>query len=74
MALFALIVGRFIKRDSTLKVPPFLLFFQTGLISLYFELYLPYYSSRSTEYTSDLMDVLMYFIGAFLFLILQKRL
>lgn len=74
MALFALIFGRFIKNDQTLKISPVLLFFQASLIALYFELYLPYYSARASEYTSDLWDVVMYFMGAFLFLFIQKRL
>ena len=74
MALFALIFGRLIKNDSTLKISPILLLFQTIVIAFYFELYLPYYSSRALEYTSDGWDVLMYFIGAGLFLLLQKRL
>ena len=73
MGLFGLILVRLIKRDATLQISPLLLFFQTFLIALYFEWYLPFYSPRHTEYTSDLMDVLMYFIGAVLFLILQKR-
>lgn len=74
MALVGLIFGRFIKREPRLKIAPVLLFFQTSIVALYFELYLPFYSPRSTEYTSDLIDVLMYFIGAILFLIVQKRL
>lgn len=74
MALFGLIFVRFIKNDHTLKISPILLFFQTILIALYFELYLPYYSSRALQYTSDLWDVLMYFVGAIIFLFLQKRL
>lgn len=74
MALFALIFIRIIKRNDKLKISPFLLFFQTGLIALYFEFYLPFYSPRATEYTSDMIDILMYFLGAILFLLLQKRL
>lgn len=74
MALFALIFGRLIKNDQTLKISTLLLFVQTSLIAFYFELYLPFYSSRSAEYTSDLWDVLMYFIGAIIFVIIQKRL
>jgi hypothetical protein len=74
MALFGLIFGRFIKNDYTIKISPLLLLFQTILITFYFEYYLPFYSSRASEYTSDLWDVLMYFIGAVLFLLLQRRL
>ena len=74
MSLFALIFGRFIKNDNTLKISPVLLFIQTSLVALYFEVYLPYYSPRASEYTSDFVDVIMYGIGALLFLILQKRL
>jgi len=74
MALFALIFARLIKRDKKLTIQPFLLFFQTSIIALYFEIYLPFYSPRAGEYTSDMIDVMMYFIGAILFLLLQKRL
>lgn len=74
MALFALMFGRLIKNDPTLKISPLLLLFQTVVIALYFEFYLPYYSSRAAEYTSDIWDVLMYFIGAGIFLLIQKRL
>lgn len=74
MALFALIFARLIKRDKKLTIPPFLLFFQTSIIALYFEIYLPFYSSRASEYTSDIIDVMMYFVGAIVFLLLQKRL
>lgn len=74
MALFALIFARFFKNDPALKISPLLLLFQTVVIAFYFEYYLPNYSVRAVEYTSDLLDVVMYFIGAGLFLLLQKRL
>lgn len=74
MALFALMIGRWLKRDPTLKVSTSVVLLQTGIISVYFEWYLPYHSARSIEYTSDWLDVLMYFVGAILFLLIQKRL
>ena len=73
MALFALIAVRLVKNDLSLKITPLLVFFQTVIISIYFELYLPYYSPRANEYTSDFIDIIMYFSGALLFLVLQKR-
>jgi hypothetical protein len=72
MASIALVVIRFLKQDSTLLISSVLLLFQTTLISIYFEWYLPNFDRNSDWYTGDLLDVLMYFIGAFFFYLLQR--
>jgi len=74
MSIFALIAVRLLKRDRTLRIPAHYVFIQVVLVSLFFEWYLPNYSSKAHWYTSDLLDVLMYVIGGFLFLLLQRRL
>jgi len=73
MATIALIVVRLLKRNPQIVIDARLVFLQTVLISFYFEWYLPTYSSNATWYTSDLWDVAMYFCGAVLFLLLQRR-
>ncbi|MFT5859198.1 MAG: hypothetical protein ACI865_001298 [Flavobacteriaceae bacterium] len=74
MATVALIIVRLIKRNQRIMINPRLVFLQTALISIYFEWYLPRYDSSSNVYTADLWDVVMYFSGAILFLLLQKKL
>ena len=73
MGFFALTFIRFIKQDHTLTISPLLIFIQVIFVSLYFEWYLPSYSPKRFEwYTSDLIDVGMYFLGGFLFLVIQR--
>ncbi|MFT6923902.1 MAG: hypothetical protein ACJA1C_002922 [Crocinitomicaceae bacterium] len=67
MSLFALIFVRLLKRDATIKISPLLIFIQVVLVSLYFEVYLP----KITTYVSDPVDVLMYVLGGFIFLLIQ---
>lgn len=69
MCCFALIFTRMIKRDPNLKVKWHIVVFVTVLISYYFEFYLPF--QPANVYISDSFDVVCYFIGAILFLILQ---
>lgn len=73
MGFFALILIRIIKRDKTITISPLLVFIQVVLVSVYFEWYLPNYSPKRFEwYTSDLVDVAMYFLGGVIFLALQR--
>ena len=72
MATIALIIIRFMKRNQRIVIDAKLIFLQTALISFYFEWYLPSYGPNSHWYTGDLWDVLMYFCGAFIFLLLQR--
>lgn len=51
------------------KLPLFAILFVTGYWSVYFEYYLP---SKSVQYTGDIRDVVMYFLGAILFIIIQE--
>ncbi len=73
MGIFALIVVRYLKRDSTIRIPAFVVFVQVVLVSMFFEWYLPNYSGKVGWYTADMVDVLMYFFGGFIFLFAQKR-
>lgn len=73
MALFALIILRFIKKDEKLTIPFWTIFLQVVLVSFYFEFYLPNYQSHVHPYTSDPFDVLMYFVGGGMFVLLQRE-
>lgn len=73
MGFFALIFVRILKRDVTIKITAPSLFIQVLLVSIYFEWYLPNYSSTSHWYTSDFIDVLMYVFGGFIFLWMQRK-
>jgi len=74
MGLFALIFVRLLKHDNTIKIPWFYVLAQVILVSIYFEYYLPNYSSMRMEwYTPDMIDVTMYFLGGGLFLLIQRR-
>jgi hypothetical protein len=72
MGLFALIFVRLIKRDREAVIPIGAILFQTALISAYFEWYLPFHSGKS-GHTSDYIDIVMYFIGAGIFIWLQRK-
>ncbi len=55
---------RFIKSNDHIQLPLSLLFVVTFLYSWYFEWYLPQYNIR---YTSDVIDVVIYFTGMLFF-------
>lgn len=67
-----LVAVRCLKRDHRIRIPAALVFFITAWMSVLFEWYLPVYS-KSVFQTADIMDVIMYFAGANLFLVIQKR-
>jgi len=73
MSLFALILIRKIKKDDCLRIPFWTVLLQVVLVSIYFEYYLPVFRSHVHPYTSDPIDVVMYFLGGFLFMALQWR-
>lgn len=72
MTCFALIFTRILKRDSSLLIPIYMVFIQTALVSIYFEWYLPTYKSKPGWYTADWIDVVMYFMGAFIYIVIQE--
>jgi branched-subunit amino acid transport protein len=74
MCILALFFVRVFKRDHTIDISPWLVLLQVVLVSLYFEWYLPKYQSHVHPYTTDNWDVLMYFFGGGIFLILQRYL
>lgn len=74
MCLFALIAVRWIKKDDSISIKPWMVGVQIVFVSVYFEWYLPNYRSQIHPYTSDITDVLMYFLGGVIFLMIQRRL
>ncbi|CAM4146119.1 hypothetical protein [Gillisia limnaea] len=54
----------FIKKDNAILLPILPIITLTSFYAIYFEWYLPQVENR---YTSDWIDVLMYFCGALLF-------
>lgn len=61
---------RYLKKDKTFQLSLFFVLFMAGYYSFYFEYYLPKVNVR---YTSDLIDVALYFIGSIGFYYFQKR-
>lgn len=57
------------SRKKQLQISLFSAFSLAAFYSLYFELYLPEATDR---YTADVLDVLLYFTGAFAFWLVQK--
>jgi hypothetical protein len=61
---------RIIKRDQSIVISNPMLFFVWLFVSFIFEYYLP---QKSTIYSSDNIDVFMYFLGTVSFYFLQKK-
>lgn len=74
MCLFALIVLRFLRRDSSLMIHWLAVAIQVVLVSLYFEWYLPNNSPEGHLHVADVIDCVMYAIGGILFLLFQPLL
>lgn len=73
MCFFSLSIIRWIKKDETIEIKPWMVLTQVIFVSIYFEWYLPNYKNNSHTYTADLFDVAMYFLGGFLFILMQKK-
>ncbi|GAB5416043.1 MAG: hypothetical protein Crog4KO_13730 [Crocinitomicaceae bacterium] len=71
MCTFALLAVRRIKKDPKVIIPARNIYLQVLAVSLYFEWYLP---SQDSAYTSDPWDVVMYILGGFIFLWVQRKL
>lgn len=71
MCAFGLIAVRMIRRDWSLHLAWWHVLVQVVLVSFYFEFYLP---KNHPQYTADWWDVVMYFLGGIIFLLVQKRL
>lgn len=69
MCTFGLIGVRLIKKSKDLTISWIHVLIQVVFVSWYFEWYLP---SNYEVYTSDIWDVVMYFTGGALFLLIQK--
>ena len=74
MSLFALIIIRFIKRDSELKVHWLSVGIQVILVSIYFEWYLPNNSPKGHIHIADWVDCIMYIIRGGIFILTQPYL
>jgi len=66
-----LAILRIFKKTERLYVQLIIIILLTTFFALYFEAFLPKTNAR---YTSDLIDVGLYFLGAFLFYRFQKKL
>lgn len=70
LVLGALIfIIRKIKHDPKFKLPLGFIFILSSYYAIYFEYYLPKINSR---YTSDWIDVVLYFLGGILFYLFQR--
>tara|TARA_R110002033_G_scaffold35382_15_gene73522 strand:+ start:748 stop:1143 length:396 start_codon:yes stop_codon:yes gene_type:complete len=70
LVLGALIfIIRKIKHDLKFKLPLGFIFILSSYYAVYFEYYLPKINSR---YTSDWIDVVLYFLGGILFYLFQR--
>ena len=61
---------RSFSKNEQLQISLFSGFSLAAFYSLYFELYLPEVTER---YTADVLDVLLYFTGAFAFWLIQRK-
>lgn len=68
---FCLVFIRAIKKTETLYVPLYAVIILTTYYTVFFEWLMPQISNR---YTFDIIDIGLYFIGAFLFYRFQKKL
>lgn len=66
-----LVVVRLINKDHTLHITLGPILALTVFYAIYFECLLPQYNAR---YTADIIDVIMYILGASLFYRFQKQL
>lgn len=71
MCLFALIVLRFLRREPTLTIHWLAVLAQVGIVSIYFEWYLPTYPPEGHIHVADPIDCLMYLLGGIAFILIQ---
>ncbi|NVK65413.1 MAG: hypothetical protein HWE22_12550 [Flavobacteriales bacterium] len=71
MCLFALIVLRFLRREPTLTIHWLAVLAQVGIVSIYFEWYLPTYPPEGHIHVADFIDCLMYLLGGIAFILIQ---
>lgn len=61
---------RKIKNDKNYQIPFWIIVYLCIGFALFFEFYLPTYHNR---YTSDIIDVILYFVSGFVYYYLQKN-
>ncbi|GFD76000.1 hypothetical protein KUL156_07850 [Alteromonas sp. KUL156] len=65
-----LYILRWSKNNKHYQIPLGVMVYICALYSFFFEFIIPKYMER---YTADIFDVILYFIGGFVFLILQEK-
>jgi len=68
----ALIVVRFLRRDSSLRISILQIVLTVIAMIALFEWYLPHYSEKKELYTGDPADAAMYVLGGIFFIIYQQ--
>ncbi len=58
-----------VKKNKKLELSLFMVFSVATLFAFYFEYYLP---KQNPRYTSDPIDIILYFSGAILYYIIEK--
>ena len=64
----SLLLTRLLHKDPNIRLGLFTVFSVASMYAVYFELYLP---DRTARYTADVLDVVLYFSGAYIFYIAQ---
>ena len=66
----SLFILQWSRSDKNYQIPLGVIFYICVLYSVLFEVIFPKYYTR---YTADMLDVILYFIGGFVFFVLQKK-
>ncbi|WP_048331536.1 hypothetical protein [Bizionia psychrotolerans] len=69
--ILSLALIRHLKKTENVYVPLLVVLALTSYFAFYFEWFMP---QITTRYTADIIDVVLYFLGAMLFFKFQKRL
>jgi ABC-type branched-subunit amino acid transport system permease subunit len=67
---FITLLFRWLKKDKTYRVSIWAILFLAGYYSFYFEYYLPL---KTTRYSADYIDVILYFTGSIIFYLLNNK-
>lgn len=70
--IIALWGTRLLKRDPNIQISLVWIIVQVIFVSFLFEWYMPNYGADTNKFTGDFIDVLMYVVGGFLFVVFQQ--
>lgn len=70
LLISCLIFLRWSRQNKNYQIPVWIVLYICGLYALLFEYILPKFHPR---YTADIIDAVLYFIGGFVFMVLQKK-